>query len=485
MAESFNISGFNIRKGLLALLFVILIAASCLAVVYLGAEKGGLVLVTILGVAVAIFSVINFVIGFYAATALGCFIFFIGRFFGDSFPVGTIIDLLVLVTFFGLLVHKVSRREPFLYKAGHIITYAYLVYTIFLVLQVFNPSMQSVGGWFFVLRKFSQFLMIYFIAINVFTDYKRVKFFFIYWIALAFIAGIYGCYQEWFGFLPFELDWIMSNPARVGLYLLVTGISRRFSTFSDPAAYGIIMAATFVFIMALFLSIKDKKTRYLLFVVNIFILLGAVYSGTRTAYFIIAAALVIYILMTITKRNTLIFACLFALGFVIIMFGPIYGNATINRIRSTFEFSEEASMQVRDENRAHIQPYIYRHPIGGGLATTGVQGLTYNPNHQLAGFPPDSGYMMVALETGWIGLFLQCFLYLLILQSGVHAYYNIRDKRLKVFCLGAILCVFAFIVGQYGQVAIGQVPGNFLFYSCLALFARLKYLDNEQKKSTI
>ena len=50
-----------------------------------------------------------------------------------------------------------------------------------------------------------------------------------------------------------------------------------------------------------------------------------------------------------------------------VLFAPIYGNGTINRLRSTFQISTDASLQVRDVNRHFIQPYSYSHPIGGGI----------------------------------------------------------------------------------------------------------------------
>jgi len=473
------------KKGSIILFLGICIIMSGTGVVFLGPEKGFLILFVVLGVCVAVGSIVNYIFGFYAAMTLSFFIFFISRFFNDEYPLGSAIDILIMSSFAGLLLQKVIKKETFLFNSKHIITYAYLLYTLFLILEIFNPAMDSLEGWFFVIRKYLLFLMTYFMALNLFSTFKRVKFFFKYWLLLSFIAGVYGCYQEWFGFLPFEENWINSNPARAGLYLLVTGLSRKFSTFSDPAAYGIIMAATFVIGLILLLYTKKIKQKIFLTIACVFILLGVAYSGTRTAYFIIAAGMVVYIVMTITKRNTMIFACLFVLAFATIMFAPIYGNNTINRIRSTFEFSDEASLKVRDENRNFIQPYIYQHPMGGGLATSGVQGLTYNPNHFLAGFPPDSGFVKTAIETGWIGFFLQCMLYFIILQAGAHSFYNTYKKGLRVFCLCAVVCSFAFILGQFGQVAIGQIPGSFLFYSCLALIVKSKYLYQQIKNNSI
>lgn len=473
-----SILGSYFKKGVLSVILISLIIAAAFAITILGPEKGFIVVAGIIGVAVGFYSLVNFVFGFYAAIFLGFFIFFIGRLMGQAFPSGYLVDGLILASFLGLIIHKTIKREPFLHNAHHVITYGYFLFTLFLIAQVFNPHMESIDGWVFVVRKFLQFVIIFFLALNVFINKKSVQFFFTFWIVMAFIAGVYGCYQEWMGFFDFELNWVWSVPGRAGLYFLDNGMMRKFSILSDPAAYGITMASTNVFLFILTVFAKKRNTKILLIVANIFILLGGAYSGTRTAYFVIAAGVVLYSLLTITNRNTLIFACAFLMGFVFIIYGPIYGNTTINRIRTTFTFKEDASLNVRDENRKYIQPYIHKNPIGGGLATSGMPGMEYNPNHFLAGFPPDSGFLKTAVETGWIGFLLQCLLYFFILQSGVHAYYRSEKKWVKMSAIAAVVCVFTYIIGQYGQEAIGQVPGCFLFYSCLALIAKAKYLDN-------
>jgi cell division protein FtsW (lipid II flippase) len=139
-------------------------------------------------------------------------------------------------------------------------------------------------------------------------------------------------------------------------------------------------------------------------------------------------------------------------------------------------------MQVRDENRAKIQPYIYAHPTGGGLGTTGVLGLKYSGNHQLAGFPTDSGLLKAALETGWIGLILQCLLYFIILQHGIRAFYRTKKAIAKKYLLAALVVIFSNIVAQYSQTAIGQIPEGFFFYALVAAIVKINYFNRVQTK---
>lgn len=472
---------YNFKSGTVLLYFVLFIGVlvASAATVMLGSEKGVMVLGGIVALGVGFVAINNFVFAYYLATFLGFFIFFVGRYMGQSMPSAVLIDMLIYVSFAGLLLHKIRKKEPFFYQSQSVITTVYILYTLFLLLQAFNPWMHSIDGWFLVFRKFLQFLMIFIIAVNVFTDYNSVVKYFNLWIALSLVSGIYACYQQMFGFFPFEEAWIMNTPGRKGLYILVTGVARRFSTFSDPGAFGLTSAGTFVFVTVLLVYADKLKTKIFLFTAAVFVLLGVAFSGTRTAYLIIIAGVGLFVLMTITNKRTLIMASTFVLGLAFIVFGPIYGNPTINRIRTIFEPNEDASLEVRDVNRAYIQPYIYSHPIGGGIATSGLQGLQFNPNHFLAGFPPDSGFVKTAVETGWVGLLFQCLVYLLSLLAGVRAFYQSNNKKVRVLILASVGCCFAFIIGQYGQVAIGQIPGCFLFYSCLALIVKSKYLQPE------
>lgn len=434
------------------------------------------------GIGVVFYTIADFRFGFYLAMSSGFFIFFLGRLAGQTFPSAIFIDVLIWSSFLGLIVDSVRNRRQIQWGGGHAISYGYLLFILLLIVESLNPNANSFEGWFFVFRKFLQLIIIYILGLNIFTSLRSIFQFLKIWIALATLAGAYACYQEWFGFFDFETDWVYSVPGRAGLYFLDTGIMRKFSILSDPAAFGILMGSTAVVVIVLFLHQHKLKDRVFSLIALLFIMLGVAYSGTRTAYFTILAGLFLFILMNINQLRTLLFSAICFLGFVFIIFGPIYGNPTIDRIRSAFNFKEDASMKVRDDNRKFIQPYIRNQPLGGGLATSGMSGLNYNPNHILAGFPPDSGFLKTAIETGWIGFTLQCLLYFIILVSGVMTFYATGHKLMKNLILAVTACVFSFIISQFGQEAIGQVPGSFLFYPCLAIIVSVKHLQSSKKR---
>lgn len=482
--KSFSVEEF-FEKNKLILIGLFIAAFSVLfglMVIELDGSKGILVIGGIIFLGILIFSLVNFRFGFYAAMTMGFFIFTIGRLTPLNIPIGLLVEIPLYCSFIGLFLNRIIHQTTIFQKNGHIITYGMFIYVLFHLVQILNPEMDSLTGWGLLFRRFFMIGVLYFIALNIFDSVRGIIFFFSYWIFWAFITGLYSVYQSIFGLLSFEENWVRSSALMSKLYYLGDGEFRKFSLFSDPAAFGIGMAATSVLMLVLIIVVKNTRIKKIFSAMIIFVFLGVAYSGTRTAYFIIVVSICLYILMTITQKRTLIIASTFFVFFLMIMFAPIYSNVTINRIRSTFAFSEDESLNVRDVNREMVQPYIYSHPFGGGLGTSGGTGIDHNPGHFLAGFPPDSGYVKAAIETGWIGLFLQCLLYFFILQSGLKVYLTCRHKILKPYLIATVVCVFAFVIAQYGQEATDQIPQCFLFYSCLAVIAKAKIVEQPLEK---
>lgn len=172
-------------------------------------------------------------------------------------------------------------------------------------------------------------------------------------------------------------------------------------------------------------------------------------------------------------------AAIMAAFMAILIFMPT-GNQTIARFQSAFRPSNDASYNVRKINQKRIQPYILTHPMGGGLGATGEWGQRFAPYSYLANFPPDSGYVRVAVELGWIGMLIFCILMFTILKTAINNYYLIKDPELKSYCLAMLLIIFALNVGNIPQEALVQYPNNVFFYLVVALIGVLLRIDKQQ-----
>jgi len=155
------------------------------------------------------------------------------------------------------------------------------------------------------------------------------------------------------------------------------------------------------------------------------------------------------------------------------------GNTTLLRFQTAFKPNEDASFSVRKINQKKVQPFVQTHPFGGGLGGSGIWGVRFEPSSFLAQFPPDSGYLRVAMELGWVGLLMICTLFFTSLYVGIKNYFTIRDPELKSYCLAMILMVFALAIGNYPQEAIVQYPLSIYFYLILAIITVTKVLDGK------
>jgi hypothetical protein len=428
---------------------------------------------SIISAAVVIVCLVNTEVGLYINVVYSFFAFGFSRFLFPEFPTGVASDVLIIATLFSLFVKRVNLKITFNQFMRSPVVIAITVLFFYLSIELFNPYAHSFNGWYQTFRKLIDAVFLLFIAYKVFDSYASIKRFLTLLFIVCTICGMYGCFQQWHGLFDSERAWVMADETRFAL-IFIDGDFRKFSTMSDPTAYGIIMASCGVLFSIIALNEKNRRNKFFIVCGLIFMFLGMAYSGTRTANAMAAAGFGMFILLTLDKRTTQIFALISGCAFAVIMYGPIYGNQTVNRIRSTFNATSDESYKVREVNRAFIQPYIYAHPIGGGLCTTGAAGLHYNPSHYLAGFPPDSGYLKKALETGFIGLIIICVLYFVILKNSIRGYFESEKKNIKTIFAACCGCLFSFYIADFAQDAIGQITDTVVYYPIIALTLRLR-----------
>lgn len=466
-----NWLGF-VLVGLLAAGFGILVAKQ--ATIGIG------LFALILGFFVVLACLLNTELGFYINVAYSFFAFHLSRFlFDDTFPVGVVTDVLIVATFLSLFIRRENLARTFSQFGKNRVIAVVLVVLIYLLLQAFNPNGHTFEGWFQTFRRFLGSVLILFIAYYLFNSYERVRRFIIVVFVLCVIAGFYACIQQWHGLFAFEEAWVKATENRYGL-IFINGNYRKFSTFSDPTAFGILMAAAAVFYLIIAMNQKKAFNRFVLIAGSLVMMLGMAYSGTRTANIMLVAGAGVFILLSFNKKSARIFAFFATLAFLFLLYVPIYSNPTLNRFRTSFFASNDESYKVRERNRAFIQPYIKSHPIGGGLGTAGAAGIKYAPHHYLAKFPPDSGYLKKALETGWIGLALICFLYFSVLRQGIREYFRCRTDKYRFIYAGAIAALFSFYIAEFPQEAIGQITDMVVYYPLIALVLRLRHLEKPE-----
>jgi len=439
------------------------VAAICVACTCILSPQAGLYIVTIYG---------------FSASALSRFLF------KDQLPVGVVTDVLVIVTFLGLFFSKdkLGNYTTSFFKARPVTLYAIIV--VYLTFELFNPIGHSFGGWMQVMRKVFESFLIVFIAYNVFDSVAKIKRFLNFLFTITLLTGLYGCFQQWHGLLPAEINWVNADELRAGL-ISIWGEYRKFSILGGPTEFGVVMAACSLLYLLIGLSEKRSIIKIFYVVGSIFMLLGMSYSGTRTANAMLAGGLVLFILLTIRKRSSKIFAVIAILAFLFVMYAPIYSSATLLRFRSTFSATKDASYNVREKNRQSVQPFIWSHPFGSGLSTTGEMGQRYNPANPNAGFPTDSSYLNKALESGWIGLLLTCLLYFFMLQYIIRGYFLATNKKFKAWFAAFAAFFFSFFLGEITQEAVGVFSNMVVYFPVFAMALRLRELSTRNTEPVV
>lgn len=449
-----------------------------LAVTYFIVQRGlaaGL-MVLLLTVAIVLVAVVvrNYRLGFYFVFLMGAFMFYVDRLLTIDFPTGTIYDALIGLVFLSLLA---GNRQNDWRSFKNPVTIAFCILIGYQLLQLFNPSATSAVAWLVSWRNNTSFLL-YIIAFQMFSSVRELKNFTATWLFVALLFALYGIYQHVFGLPAFETAWLNEKPGLIKLYIN-WGELRAFSFASDPSSYGLFTAMGTLAAMVFAFGPYRALTRIGFGGLALVLLIAMSYSGTRTAIAMVAVGVAFFIVIMLHNRKTLFASGVLVFIALVLLFGPFYGG-TMSRLRSTFRGSEDPSMAVRDYKRLKFQEYIQTHPIGGGLNSVGNIGARYSPGHELAGeWEPDSGYLLTALESGWVGLIIFQGMFFVVLLSGINNFFSMNDPVLKTYLLVYLVPFMALSVAHFTQDAMFTKPMNVLVYATYALVYKIPALQKK------
>jgi len=432
-----------------------------------------------IGVPVVIFSLKYVHFGVHVILIVSFFILGILRF--TDLPLGTVMDALVVLMLLSVIWQMMMKKEwaVFTNLPGKML----LVWVVYNLVQVANPYAISKVAWVFSIRIMIVIILFYYVAAYVINTPKRLYFFIELLVFLCLLMGLYGLFQEFHGLLPFEEQWIRSDEQRLSLFYN-WGKFRKCSFFTSPTIFGITAAFAGVLCIVLSLDKVSIARKLYLWATSLVLLLSMVFSGTRTAYAILPAAFVFFAIITM-KKNTIIVTALFlGVGAGIILspinsLGPLDAN-NLARLRSAFIFEEDPSFNLRLKNQAFIQPYIQSHPIGAGLGSVGGLGKLYAQGSAVSDFQPDSEFVKIAVESGYIGLILYSLLVFVVLQAGLRKYLSVTDAKLKIYLAASLMVVYSVIVASYAQEAMFY-PVNIVIYVLMAACVNMKIPQTENK----
>lgn len=399
--------------------------------------------------------------------------------YGVPFPLGTLMDAMLAMFILGLFIQQ--KKKPNWQIFNNSITKWIIVWILYNILQFGNPAAESRLAWVYTIRAMAFVSMMYFIFMYNIRDVQFIRFVLKWWLGFMVIAALYAAKQEFIGFTDFEERY--NNSEGVPLLLFIAGHWRKYSVFSDPVTFAYNMAIASLLCIALMTGPFKAYKKVIIVIVICTLLFNMLFSGTRGAFPLVPAGLILYAILKFSKK-ILLFVIIAAVFFVGLIVMPT-SNQNILRFQSAFQPNDDPSYIVRKINQARIKPYIWSHPMGGGLGSVGEWGKKFSPGSFLSSFPPDSGYVRTTVELGWIGLFIFCCMIFTILKTGIDNYYAIKDSELKAYSLGMVIMIFVWNIANFPQEALVQYPSNVIFYLTVALINITLRLDKEKEQQKL
>lgn len=394
--------------------------------------------------------------------------------FSVGFPLGTVIDMLEGLLILGFFIKQKRHKDYSMFKNP--ISYLILIWVGYNLLEVANPSAESRLAWLYTVRTIAFVTLMYFIFLYNITSIKYLRLIIIVWLIFSVIGALYGIYQEIFGYASFEQNVLNADPERAGLYF-IEGHWRKFSIYNDPVVFAYNMVLSALLCIGLAWGPTKPWKKFVLIAGAFLFFISMIFSGTRGAFVLIPVGMALFCILNFNKK-ILAIGIVFGAAFLLLIIIPS-SNPNIHRFQTAFKPGNDASYRLRQQNQAFIKPYIHTHPMGGGLGSVGVWGQRFSPDSMLAHFPPDSGFVRVAVEMGWVGLILFCTLIFVILRTGIINFFLIKNGELKAYCLAMTMMIFAITIGNYPQEALVQYPTSVYFYLMVAILNRCLAMDKE------
>ncbi|MCF8233946.1 MAG: O-antigen ligase family protein [Bacteroidales bacterium] len=393
-------------------------------------------------------------------------------------PLGLSIDIMLILTwvavFFKFFNEKLDMA-PF--KSD--LTLLSLVWFIYAVLQFFNPEALSKTAWFYAMRGVAMYpLLIIPLTYLLFGKVKYLNYYLYIWAIFTILASIKGWMQLNIGPDFAEQRWLDQGGA---VTHILFGELRVFSFFSDAGQFGAAQGAAGIAGIVLAINAKNLRNRILFTLMAVTGLYGMMISGTRGAMIVPMIGGFVYV---IHRKNirVIILGTLILMG-VYSFFKFTYigqGVAQIRRMRTAFEPEDDASLQIRLENRRILQDYLKSRPFGGGIGSAGNWGKRFSPNGFLAQIATDSWYVQIWAEQGVVGLAFHLLMLTYIVVKGSYLImFKVRDPVLRGK-LSALMAAFTGIMGaSYGNGVLGQMPTGALTYMAWVFMFLAEEFDEE------
>jgi hypothetical protein len=414
-------------------------------------------------------------IGLYTAFIIAFLIPTVGRYVPGNIPLGLGVDISLVLTLIFLILRDWKRVD--FSGWNHIFPLLMIVWMAFTIFQLANPMALSVPAWFYAMRGLSLYqLLMVIICFVFFYQKKDFKNFVRVWLIFSVIGILWGMKQKIIGLDAFENKWLMS-----GAYVthLLFGKLRIFSYYTDAGIFGPAMGSVTIFCGIMALGPWSMRRRIVYGLISVFALYAMLISGTRGALAVPGAGGILYLILIRNKKLLITGGSIMLFAFVFLKYTTIgSGNYDIQRLRSALD-PNDASLNVRVENRKMLRAYLSDKPLGTGIGSAGFWGQRFTPWTWMANFPTDGLYTRVRAETGVIGYTLYVYTWIFLLVYGSWHCWQYKDKERQYYSMAALANFAGILAASYGNEILNQIPVNFTVLVPLAFVFTMKYWNED------
>ncbi len=395
-------------------------------------------------------------------------------------PVGLTVDALLFMTLLAVIFsqfnHKVEWRN-----AGKDYTYFTLIWFGMTLFQLINPEAVSREAWFYAMRGQALYLVLAVpLVYLIFNKPRDLQLLITLCAWFTLLAVAKGLMQKYVGVDRWEQIWL-NQPGNRSTHILF-GQLRVFSFYSDAGTFGGSMGYFGVVYMVLGIHEELKRRKYFYYFVAIASLYAMLISGTRSA---IAAPLMGFALYTILSKRfkvmilvgSIVFIVFFILKYTLIG----QGNYDIRRMRSAFA-EDNASLNVRQENRKLFAEYLQTRPFGGGIGSSGNWGLRFSPGTFLAETATDGWYIQIWAEQGIVGLlfylFMLCYFFV---KSIFLIFFRLKKPENINKAIAFTSGMAGLMVTSYSASSLGQMPNTIIVICSVTIISIMPKWESDEK----
>ena len=433
----------------------------------------------------AIAGVIVFIVKLYKKPSLGMDFILISSFVIAGFtrikalPFGLSTDIMMLLLWLILFI-KGFYKGDFSAK-NNVLSLGMLLWALYCIAELFNPLASSAMAWFYAVRglAFNAAIMIplVFLLKNKPSDFRQ---FINIWFAFSILLGLYGAKQYWLGVFGFEQSWL-DNGGHV-THVLWGRFTRMFSFLSDANQFGCSQGHAGIAALIMIKAGRNWWEKLFYSVTAVVSFYGMFISGTRGAIVIPIISFGAYLVLSKNFKTMIAGGLLGGVAMYLLVFTYVgHGIEPVRRMRTAFQATEDASFQVRIENRKILDAYMSDKPFGGGIGSAGVWGQRFSPDHFLAHFETDGHYVRIHAETGKVGLYLYLIIHVLILMKMLWICWNLKNEYLKTAMSAITVGIIGLMAANYSAaVTIGLPTSTLVYWSMAFVFMAPKWDQNQQ-----